>query len=495
MKKFFLFITLLSALSANSQPFMNDVASAQSDFDYSRDFKKILERTLDKNDSLFYPKLLIRFLDNDPTLTRSETLALMIGFTENNHYKPDEDMETEKEIIELNDNGYYEDALDESKKYLTQHPLSLSILKERSFAYHQLGIRDSAKYFMSLCDKIMEAMIYSGHGKGSSPEIAFFSLGLNDGDYFIPNVGMSVAGKKTQTDKSRRLMYVINAMNDEGVYKYYYFMIQHAKMKILGNELLAKKNSKLKAAQAKAKAKKGKKGKKDAGNQALKDSTGVEIPMDADSASIEITKPGKDKNVHPDNWGSKKNKKDKKEAKTKKENAANISEDNESQSPPAVEPNSILPENPEGDPDQRRNNKSTTSDTIIDNPPSTDEEQKATEEPKATPPVEINQETEKQIVPEIPSANPAIDNPPSTDEEHKTTEEPKAISPNPKETEEPNSDRNNLEPSSSDSSQPTPPFNNEEVSPQSVKPVKSEKTKKQKPSKKTSVIKKNNDNE
>ncbi|MCZ2442863.1 MAG: DUF4919 domain-containing protein, partial [Flavobacteriales bacterium] len=158
----FLFISI----TGHAQPLTNDKASINSDFNYSRDFKKILERTQDKNDSLFYSKLLIRFLDNDSSLTRFETLALMIGYTENKYYTPLEDMEAEKEIIELNDHGYYEDALEESKKYLVQKPLSLSILKERSFAYHQLGIRDSARYFMSLCDKIMEAMIYSGHGRG-----------------------------------------------------------------------------------------------------------------------------------------------------------------------------------------------------------------------------------------------------------------------------------------------------------------------------------------
>lgn len=290
MKKIVTLFSLLFCLfsaRSNAQVVAHSpvAVSAGPAFNYGRDFRMILERTQDKNDSLHYNKLLRRFLDNDSTLTRAETLALLIGFTENPNYKPLEMLETEKEIIELNDHGYYEDVLEESKKYLAKHPLSLSINKERSFAYHQLRMRDSARFFMDLADKIMEAMIYSGDGKGNKPEIAFFSLGLNDGDYFIPNVGMSVTGRKTQTDKSKRLLYVTTAMNDESVYKTYYFHIHHAKLKMDGDELREKQeNKKLKKAQAKRKKGKGKK-KEDPAT----DSTTLEVP--AEIISDTLTEP------------------------------------------------------------------------------------------------------------------------------------------------------------------------------------------------------------
>jgi len=221
---FFLLVFVSQILYAQ-----NDDASGPA-FDYKRDFKNILARTKNKQDTLFYLKLLNRFQENDSTLTPAETLALMIGYTDSRFFKPYTNMQTELEIIKLNDKAFYLDALDESKEYLRTHPLSLSINKERSFAYYMLKKRDSAKYYMRLADKIMEAMIYSG--KGRTPESAYFSLGLVDGDYFIPNVGLSIWGKKTGMDKHRHYLYEIDAVSLEDVHKTYYFNIQHAKQKM-----------------------------------------------------------------------------------------------------------------------------------------------------------------------------------------------------------------------------------------------------------------------
>jgi hypothetical protein len=221
-------------------------------FNYQKDFKAILEKTKDKTSDLYYQKLLIRFLNNDSALTRAETLALMIGFTENPHYKPYEDMGTEKEIFDMNDGGDYEGALDESKTYLQTHPLSLRILKERSYSYHQLRKEDSAKYFMELVDKVMGAMIYSG--KGKTPETAIFSLGLIDGEHFIENVGLTVANKTTSSAKSKILMYIVDALSIEDVHTNYYFILQHARDKMNEDDI---------GEEPVVKAKKGKKVKKD----------------------------------------------------------------------------------------------------------------------------------------------------------------------------------------------------------------------------------------
>ena len=225
----------LFCLAIGSQAFGQPNDPSQiAPFDYHRDFKPIFDRTKNRYDTLYYLKLLTRFQNNDSSLTRAETLALLIGYTDNQYFKPYADMMTEKEIVKLNDDGYYLDALDESKKYLQTHPLSLSTLKERSYAYYKLKKRDSARYFMSLADKIMEAMIYSG--KGKSPETAFFSLGLADGDYFIPNVGLSVSGRKTGKDKWRNFLYIIDAVSLEDVHNTYFFNIQHAKLKMDNEE-------------------------------------------------------------------------------------------------------------------------------------------------------------------------------------------------------------------------------------------------------------------
>lgn len=218
----------LSCFSQGSTP-------APVAFNYQRDFRMILDKTKDKGSDLYYQKLLIRFLNNDSSLTRAETLALMIGFTEERNYKPLKNIAAEQEIFDLNEEGDYEEALALSKTYLQKNPLSLRILKERSYSYHQLRKRDSAEFFMNQVEKIMNAMIYSG--KGKTPETAIFSLGLIDGEHFINNVGMTPANKTTTSPKSKVLMYIVDAMNDEGVHINYYFNIQHARDKFDEEEL------------------------------------------------------------------------------------------------------------------------------------------------------------------------------------------------------------------------------------------------------------------
>ena len=250
-----LFLLLLS-LTAYQQTAVTPVP-----FDYQRDFKMILEKTKDKTSDLAYHKLLTRFLNKDSAISRAETLALMIGFTEDPHFKPFKDMETEKEIFDLNESASYEESLDESKIYLQTHPLSLRVLKERSYSYHQLKKADSAKYFMDLVDKIMGAMIYSG--KGKTPETPIFSLGLADGEYFIPNVGMSMGKKSTMWNKHKHFVEVIDGMNDMGEHINYYFVIQHAKEKIDDDEV---NDAPVK------KTKKGKKGKDTKAVKAVTDS-------------------------------------------------------------------------------------------------------------------------------------------------------------------------------------------------------------------------------
>lgn len=51
----------------------------QTTFNYKEDFKKVLLKTNDPNDNLYYEKLLKRFNVNDSTMTDFEVLALLIG--------------------------------------------------------------------------------------------------------------------------------------------------------------------------------------------------------------------------------------------------------------------------------------------------------------------------------------------------------------------------------------------------------------------------------
>lgn len=243
------------------------VSQAQSDtavtsvaktppFSYKRDFKSLVDSSQDISSSMYYPVLLSRFLSNDPSLTNGEVLTLLIGFTENSKYKPLEDMEKEDEIYELTKKAQFVDALVKSIFYLKSHPLSLLVLRETSFAYGKLSrfyereqifdtaiiFMDSSRYYMSLNDKIMEAMIYSG--KGKSAETPIFSLGLADGEHFIFNVGFKIEKKDTDWNRNGDFLEKITAADNLRANDFY-FVIQHAKQKIddeKADQIAAKKS-------------------------------------------------------------------------------------------------------------------------------------------------------------------------------------------------------------------------------------------------------------
>ena len=188
--------------------------------------------TKDSTNNLYYDKLLPRFYANDTFISRYETLALLIGFTDQPDYKPFDDIDTEKEIFDLNDHENYEDALTEANAYLATHPLSLRVLKEKSYSLHQLKKKDSADYYMDLVHKIMRAMVFSGNGK--TPETAIFALGLADGERFTENAGMTIGNKGTGENKSGAYMELIDAVTDDGEHKNLFFVIQHARNKVNG---------------------------------------------------------------------------------------------------------------------------------------------------------------------------------------------------------------------------------------------------------------------
>jgi hypothetical protein len=129
---------------------------------------------------------------------------------------------------------------------------------------------------MDIVDKVMGAMIYSG--KGKTAETPIFSLGLADGEYFIPNVGMTIVNKKTEWNKNKHFVEVIEAMDDMGKHTNYYFVIQHAKEKIDDDDV----NDSVEK-----KPKKSKKSKSDKPGKPAKDS----IPK-TESDSIPKSEPG-----------------------------------------------------------------------------------------------------------------------------------------------------------------------------------------------------------
>jgi hypothetical protein len=199
----------------------------QTTFNYKDDFKKVLLKTNDPKDQLSYEKLLKRFYVNDTTLTNFEVLALLIGFTNKKEYKPYQDINTEREIYNLNGEKKYQEALDKGIKFIETHPLSVKVLFEIAYSYQKLEKEDSAKFYSYKGQRIFEAMYFSGDG--TTIETPAFALGPADGQDFIYKVvGADIGTMGSGRDKNGNFIDILEAKFEDGKTMNLYFIIQHA---------------------------------------------------------------------------------------------------------------------------------------------------------------------------------------------------------------------------------------------------------------------------
>lgn len=247
MKKYFLLAAFLISLS--------NAIHAQDGFNYTRDFKSVLTQTKNPAGNLFYDKLLVRFKADDTTMTRSEILSLLIGFTDKPAYKPYNVLETERLVYDLNDKGKFQQAHDTALALLKDYPLSYQALKELSYAYEKLGRQDSSQYSLNLVAKIMSAMLYSGNGR--TPETAMFALGPADGQHLLRGAGLGIGTMGSGADRDGNFLDMLQAVTNEGNKVQMYFNIQHASLKMFDGKSAEEF---LKEAEEKEKVKKKKKG-------------------------------------------------------------------------------------------------------------------------------------------------------------------------------------------------------------------------------------------
>lgn len=212
------------------------IASAQTTFYYHNDFKKILAQTKDPNDKLYYENQLKRFSANDASLSDFEVLALLIGYTDKKDYKPYADLETEREVYRINDEGEFKKGLKEANKFLATHPFSIKVLFEKSYSYYKLGNEDSAAYYSSQAKRIFMAMDYSGDGRSS--ETPMFALGPADGQEYIRKyLGAGIGTMGSGRDKNGDFLDMLTVMPDDGSASYRMnFIIQHATDKMFSEE-------------------------------------------------------------------------------------------------------------------------------------------------------------------------------------------------------------------------------------------------------------------
>lgn len=213
----------------------------QKTFNYKDDFKTILARTKDLNDKLSYENLLKRFTVNDTSLTNFEVLALLIGYTDKLDFKPYQDLDSERKIYEINGQGKYKEALKSATIFLKNHPLSIKVIFEKSYSFHELGLKDSSESYFYKGRRIFEAMNFSGNGM--SPESPIFALGTADGqDYIYKFVGSKIDGAKIgkmgdSRDKNGFFLDILEVVPANGTSSYnLYFIIQHATDKMFSAE-------------------------------------------------------------------------------------------------------------------------------------------------------------------------------------------------------------------------------------------------------------------
>ncbi|MCF8298699.1 MAG: DUF4919 domain-containing protein [Saprospiraceae bacterium] len=209
------------------------------EFNYHRDFNKILEQTNDSSSTLHYNKLLTRFQSNDTSLTDYEVLSLLIGFTDNEHFKPYSYLSTERKIYSLNGNGNYKEALSMCDSFLLYVPLSQQALIEKSYSFYKLEQPDSSDFYLWKFKKIMEAMGQSGNG--ITAETAFFALGPADGQNFIRKYLASDIGKMgSGRDKNGNFVDILEMVwedkeTGDKQSRNLYFQIEHASKTMFGN--------------------------------------------------------------------------------------------------------------------------------------------------------------------------------------------------------------------------------------------------------------------
>ncbi len=153
-------------------------------FDYRRDFQYYLSES-SKPESIYnYEMLLKRFQIEDKSIKMNETIAMMIGFTNNQNYYPYKNAAIEREIMGLVGDKEYKKALKQSEQLLKTNPFNFTALMEEGFSL--MKIKDDRTYFPSTKSKmVVDAVLWSGAGTYSNP---YFVLSPIDGQTIIRNI-------------------------------------------------------------------------------------------------------------------------------------------------------------------------------------------------------------------------------------------------------------------------------------------------------------------
>ncbi|SCY96820.1 DUF4919 domain-containing protein [Flavobacterium caeni] len=200
---------------------------AQTTFNYKTDHEKMLARTKDAKDALFYDTQLQRFKAHDTKQTDTEVLSMLVAYAKNPEFNPLKDSFRESIVQELMTDQKYEDALGMANKLLKGSPFDIKGIYHKATILRKLEQNDSAKAYDKQWQKILKAMFLSGNG--TSMANPTFSLGPDDGSVFIGLfIGAEVTGRKTEKNPEGQTVAVYEALLEKKRKLTLYFLIDDA---------------------------------------------------------------------------------------------------------------------------------------------------------------------------------------------------------------------------------------------------------------------------
>ncbi len=216
---FFFFVTALSALKAQ-------------EFNYKKDFDRILAQTKDSSNELYHKNLMKKYQDNSPELSDYEMLALLIHFTSDPNYKPYEILSQEENIKSIIEQKEYQRAIKLCDSLLEHHPFNQAILFEMALINFELERFEKSENYRIKFNRIMDAMAYSG--SGNSTESAIFSLGTRDSHFYIANrLSYTIEKVGAGQDDSGNMVDIIETFEEGKGTRLLHFQIQHAVNRLL----------------------------------------------------------------------------------------------------------------------------------------------------------------------------------------------------------------------------------------------------------------------
>ncbi len=203
----------------------------QRNFEYKKDFEKILKETKNKDSELYYSNLLERYNKIDTTLTDKQVLSMLIAFTDNEYYKPYSDINFGRNLYKLNDEGKFDEVIKSGTEFLSNHPFDIKTLFEVSYAYFKTDNKITADNYIIKARQIFKAMFYSGDSK--SIDTPAFALNPSDGQDFIKKaVGAKIGKMGSGKDDNGYFIDMLEAKFEDGESTMLYFIIPHATKKM-----------------------------------------------------------------------------------------------------------------------------------------------------------------------------------------------------------------------------------------------------------------------